>query len=151
MKAKVACSIVVAILLLGADEPKEVVKKEVAKLQGTWVPTSLNYNGKDMTNDGKVKFKLVFKGDQATLEGAAAVQKEYGKITFKLDPETTPKCVDLVISAGSQKDAVLEGIYELKDDELKSCAKVLGKERPAEFSSPEGSSIVLLVLKKEKQ
>ena len=56
----------------------------------------------------------------------------------------------LVIAAGVQKDAVLEGIYQIKDDELTICAKVFGMERPTEFVSKEGSSTVLLVLKKEK-
>ena len=150
MKPPIACLVVVAGLLVAADDAKEAVKKEVEQMQGTWVPTSLIYNGKDMTNDGKVKFKLVFKGDQATLEGSADVKKEYGKINFKVDPETNPKCVDLVISAGVQKDAVIEGIYELKDGELKICAKIIGNERPANFDIPAGgSNNALLILKKE--
>ena len=98
----------------------------------------------------KYKLKFVFKGDQASVEGNAAVKKEYAKISFKLDPSTTPGCVDMTIGAGVQKDAVIEGIYQLKDDELRICARVFGKDRPIEFSSPEGSSIVLLVLKREK-
>ena len=35
-------------------------------------------------------------------------------------------------------------------DEIKVCAKVIGKERPAEYASPENSRIVLMVLKREK-
>ena len=37
---------------------------------------------------------------------------------------------------------------QLKDDELRICAKVFGTDRPSEFKSPDGSSIVLLKLKK---
>lgn len=137
--------------LLAADDAKDAVKKDIERLQGTWVPTSLHYNGKDKTNDNNLKFRLVFKGDQATVEGSDAVKKEYAKLTMKLDPSTNPKCVDIVVSGGDQKDAVMEGIYELKDDELNICAKVIGKERPGEFASPEGSSIVLVIFKREKQ
>jgi uncharacterized protein (TIGR03067 family) len=145
-----------AVLLLGAgfvlaaDKAEDDAKKEVAKLKGTWTPTSLRWNGKDLPTDGKYKFKFVFQDDQATIEGSNAVKKEYGKITFKLDPTTDPKIVDMTISAGVQKDAVIEGIYQLKDDELTICAKVLGNERPAQFESAEGSSVVLIVLKREK-
>jgi uncharacterized protein (TIGR03067 family) len=130
----------------GAQAPE----KKADKLDGTWVPSKLVYNGKDLTNDNKVKFKLVFKGKQVTVAGTEAVEKEYAKLTFKLDPSTTPKLIDLTVSAGIQKDAVMEGIYELTKDELKICTKVFGKDRPAEFSSPMGSSIVLLVLKRDK-
>ena len=45
----------------------------------------------------------------------------------------------------------MEGIYQLKDDELKICLKVLGGDRPSEFNAPEGSSIVLMVLKRNKE
>jgi uncharacterized protein (TIGR03067 family) len=135
-----------AVPLLGADAAKEAVKKDLDKLQGTWVPVSLKYNGEEL---GNVKFKMVFKGDQATVEGNDEIRKEYAKITFKLDTETNPRCVDLIVTAGVQKDVVMEGIYEVKDGEIKMCVKVFGKDRPTEFASPEGSSIVLVVLKRE--
>jgi uncharacterized protein (TIGR03067 family) len=134
--------------LLAADAPKDASKEELAKLEGTWNTASLQYNGKDITE--KYKLKFVFKGDQASIEGSDAVKKEYPKIKFKLDPKATPASVDMTVAGGVQAEAVIEGIYELKDDQLKICAKVFGKDRPAEFSSPEGSSIVLIVLKREK-
>jgi uncharacterized protein (TIGR03067 family) len=134
-------------LLLAADAPPDPAKEALTKLEGTWTTTSLHYNGKDITK--KYPLKFIFKGDLATIEGTNAVKKEYAKIAFKLDPSTTPACVDMTIAGGTQKDAVIEGIYELKADELKICAKVVGKDRPGEFASPEGSSIVLLVLKRE--
>ena len=86
-----------------------------------------------------------------TVEGDGKVRKEYAKLALKLDPTTTPKCVDMTVAGGIQKDVVMEGIYELKGDELRLCIKVLGnKERPGEFTSPDGASIVLLKLKRQK-
>lgn len=137
-------------LVSAADNADDAVKKEVAKLQGTWSATSLRWNGKDMPTDGKLAIQFVFKGDQATVKSSKAVEKEYAKITFKLDPSTDPPVVDLVVSGGVQKDAKIEGIYRIKDDELTICAKVFGMDRPTVFESPEGSSIVLMVLKREK-
>jgi uncharacterized protein (TIGR03067 family) len=147
MKAKVWL-VVACGLLIGADDAADKAKKEVAKLQGTWKATSLQYNGMDIAD--KYPIQLVFKDGQATVGSSKEVEKEYTKIIFKPDPSTDPKAVDLVIAAGVQKDAVLEGIYKIKDDELTICAKVFGQERPTEFASKEGSSIVLVVLKKEK-
>lgn len=144
------------LLLVGAGfgvaaDNDDAVKKEVAKLQGTWTATSLRWNGKDMGTEGKLAIQFVFKDDQATVKSSKDVEKEYAKITFKLDPSTSPAIVDMLVSAGVQKDAKIEGIYKIKDDELTICAKVFGVDRPTEFESPGGSSIVLLVLKKEKQ
>jgi uncharacterized protein (TIGR03067 family) len=137
-------------LLLAADDPKGAAKKDLEKLQGTWTTVSLKYNGKDFNSEGKGKLRFGFKGDQATVEASDEIKREYAKVNFKLEPGTKPCCVDMTIAAGTQKDAVIEGIYELKGDEFKLCAKVFGKERPAEFASPEGSSIVLLVLRRDK-
>lgn len=138
------------VFLLGADDAKNAAKKEIAKLEGTWVPKSLVYNGKDHPVDGKSAFRLVFKGDIATVEGNDDVKREYAKVVFKLEPGFSPKLADLSVSSGTQKDAKMEGIYELKDDEFKLCVKVLGNDRPTEFSSPEGSSVVFIVFKKDK-
>jgi uncharacterized protein (TIGR03067 family) len=58
---------------------------------------------------------------------------------------------DLTVSIGTQKDAKMEGIYEVKGDEFKLCVKVFGNDRPTTFDSPEGSSVALVVFKKEKK
>jgi uncharacterized protein (TIGR03067 family) len=130
-------------------KPKTAAQKDVEALQGKWDTAALTYNGKDFLADGKRGFHFVFKGDEAAIEGNQAVKKEYTKIKVKLDPSATPKCIDITVTGGIQLNAVVEGIYELKADELKICARVFGNERPTEFTSPEGSSTVLLVLKRE--
>jgi uncharacterized protein (TIGR03067 family) len=145
-----ALPVLALALLFAADDPKGAAKKDLEKLQGTWTTVSLKYNGKDFDSEGKGKLRFVFKGDQATVEASDEIKREYAKVNFKLDPGTTPCCVDMTIAAGTQKDAVIEGIYELKGDEFKLCAKVFGKERPSEFAAPAGSSIVLLVMKRDK-
>jgi uncharacterized protein (TIGR03067 family) len=124
-------------------------RKDLDRLHGTWTTAALTYNGKDFLADGKKGFQFVIKGDQAVIEGNDEVKKEYARIKLKLDPSTTPKLVDITVAAGVQKDAVIEGIYELKGDEFRICARVLGKDRPTEFASPAGSSVVLLVLKRQ--
>jgi uncharacterized protein (TIGR03067 family) len=133
------------------DGPKDAAQKELDALQGKWVTASLIYNGKDFLADGKRGFHFVFKGAEAAIEGNAAVKKEYAKIKVKLDAAATPKCIDITVTGGIQLNATIEGIYELKGDELKICAKVFGNERPTEFASGEGASIALLVLKREPE
>jgi uncharacterized protein (TIGR03067 family) len=137
-------------LLVAAEPAKDGKEKPPVNLDGTWVPTSLIYNGKDMTRDKKTQFRFIFKGNEAVVEGSKDVRKEYARIKVKLDPSFDPHIIDMTIGGGSQEGARIEGIYELKDDELKICAKVFGGDRPTEFASPEGSSVVLLVLKRNK-
>lgn len=131
-------------LLLGSGDATDI-KKELAKFDGTWNVTEITYNGKDHS---KLKFNFVFKGDEAIVEGNDQVKVEYARLKFKLDPTTTPKIVDLTVGAGVQKDASMEGIYEFRGKELRICIKVFGKDRPTEFSSPDGASVALLVLKR---
>jgi uncharacterized protein (TIGR03067 family) len=142
MRAKLGCALI-AIILLGAGQATDE-KKEAAKLQGTWNLDAITYDGEEL----KIKFKIVFKGNEGVVEGNDRVQTEYAKIKFKLDPASTPRGMDITITGGSQTDATMKGIYELKDGELRICAKVFGTDRPSEFKSADGSSIVLLTLKK---
>jgi uncharacterized protein (TIGR03067 family) len=147
MRLSCVCLLAAGVLPAVAAEPDPVSKDRKA-LQGEWAVEALEYNGKDYTDKYKIAFAC--KDDVLTVQGDGAVRKEYAKLTFKLDPSTTPKCVDLTVAGGVQKDAKLEGIYELKGDELRLCVKVFGSDRPTEFKSPAGASIALLTLKRKK-
>jgi uncharacterized protein (TIGR03067 family) len=148
MRLTCVCLILAAVVPIAAAEP-DAVKKDLDVLQGEWAVESLEYNGKELKDKYKIAFSC--KGDVMTVEGDGKVRKEYAKLMLKLDPTTMPKCVDMTVGAGVQKDLVMEGIYEVKDDQLRICVKVLGvKDRPAEFKSPEGASIALLTLKRKK-
>jgi uncharacterized protein (TIGR03067 family) len=138
------CLLLAVVSTVGAGDAKDA-KKELAKFDGVWNVTEVTYNGKDHS---KLKFNFVFKGDEVVVEGDDKVKVEYARLKIKVDSTTTPKIFDLTVGAGVQKGADMEGIYELKGDELRICVKVFGKDRPGEFSSPDGSSTALLVLKR---
>jgi uncharacterized protein (TIGR03067 family) len=140
----VALVLATSVVTAGSDQ----AKKDVAALQGTWNVTKLEYEGKDIT--GEHKLSLRFQGDTAAVEGDPKVKTEYGKIKFKLDPSTTPKCVDLTVTAGDQLNVTMEGIYAVKGDELKLCVRVLGNERPTKFTSPGDAPVALVTLKRQK-
>jgi uncharacterized protein (TIGR03067 family) len=144
MKRKLAVLLTVA-LLLAADAPR----KEVDQFQGTWTATHLEYSG-DQYEDLAKQLRCTFKGDAITVQGDEEVVRDYPKFAFKLDPSVMPKQIDLTVKGGLQKGAAMEGIYELKGDELRLCVRVFGKDRPTEFKAPAGESIALLVLKREK-
>ena len=142
MKATLAlCTL--AILLFGGAANQET--KELEKLKGAWSVVDLVYNGKDHNT---LKFNFLFKGDEVIVEGNDRVKLEYARLKVKLDTSTMPKLFDITVGAGIQKGAAMEGIYELKGNELRICLKVFGKDRPADFKSADGSSQALLVLKR---
>jgi uncharacterized protein (TIGR03067 family) len=146
--------VLVALVLAGAlsaPVAAEDGKADLKKLQGTWKATSLKYNGKDHSVEGDKAIYMVFKDDVATVRASEAVKKEYAKIRVKLDTSTMPKILDITVVGGSQKDTVMEGIYKFDRDKLVICARILGKDRPTRFESPEGESIVLLEMEREKE
>ena len=134
-----------AALMVGAGNATDT-KKELAKFDGTWNVSEIIYNGKDHS---KLKFNFIFKGDEIVVEGDDKVKFEYARLKIKIDTTTMPKLFDVTVGGGIQKGADMEGIYELKGDELRICLRVFGnKERPNEFKSPDGASIVYMVLKR---
>lgn len=140
-----------ALVLAPGADAKEEARKVTEKIQGTWKITKLVYNGGDMSDkDFAQKLRLSFKGKVASVQGTDQITKEYAKLEFTFDPTTMPALLDLEISDGSQKGVKMEGIYELKGDTLTLCIRVIGTERPAKLEAPEGTSIALVVLEREK-
>ncbi len=140
-----------ALALAAADAPKDDSKKDLEKLQGAWTISSITFDGGEVPADIVSKLRFEVKGDEWAIKGEDEVAKEYGKATLKLDATAKPRLIDFRVGEGSEKGAEIEGIYEWTGaDEIKICAKVLGKERPTEFASAENSRVALLVLRREK-
>jgi uncharacterized protein (TIGR03067 family) len=134
------------VLLIGADDPKEAAKKELKKLQGTWMLIGHVENGQTTTEEQnkKAKVKLVVKGDKYTISFGDTVA---GKGTIQLDPKKKPKEIDNTLGDGPFKGKAMLGIYELKDGVLRICNAVPGKPRPKEFSAKKGSGRYLITYK----
>jgi uncharacterized protein (TIGR03067 family) len=133
-------------LLLAADDAK---KKDLDKLQGTWIASSVEYNGEKVMRDQELK--VVIDGDKLTVKSDAPEASKYGTAMLKIDPSTTPKIVDISIIKGDEKGTTFEAIYEVDKDQWKVCLKPFGKERPAKFESKADSGDVLIVFKREKK
>jgi uncharacterized protein (TIGR03067 family) len=147
-----ALSIFALLPMCAAHAQDDAVKKELAKMEGTWDIVSGVERGEPSSEHLLKNLKFVFKGNQLTFAGDDVMAKKVGKIAVKIDATTTPKCIDLKlkVDAGAVKDLLLEGIYEFKGDELKLCISEEAGNRPLEFESKEGSNRVLFVLKRQK-
>jgi uncharacterized protein (TIGR03067 family) len=107
-------------------------------LQGTWVEESRGAgDGKKVAENDR--WKLVFEGDKATWVDRGKDREG----TFALDPDRKPKEIDLTLGS-----LVLNGIYELKGDTLKTLWRENDRGGlPKTFDPKEG---LLIVLKKKK-
>jgi uncharacterized protein (TIGR03067 family) len=142
----------IALVSFGAALAQEdAAKKELARMEGTWRLIRGEEGGEPLSEYVVEHLEVVVKGDRLTFKNIAPLTDQAGTLAIKLDPSTTPKCIDLKVEAGSLKGAVLEGVYEARKDELKLCLYFARgtRNRPAEFETKAGSNRVLLVLKRQ--
>lgn len=131
----------VALLLVAADGDAG----DQAKIQGTWKVVQATKRGKEAPAEAVKDLTVTFKDSTVTI-GAGAAKEEAG---FKLDPSKKPGAID--ITPPGKADRAVQGIYELKGDDLKLCWRKGGEERPAKFESTEDNGVSLLVLKRDKK
>ena len=131
--------VLAAGLVVAADGRKQgAISKEAEKLEGVW---------------SVVKGDRLRKGEKWVIGQGQIREGDGDKFYrfYRLDPQASPKRIDVTIMA--QPDGlpvvILQGIYALKDDELKVYFAPLGGERPAAFPEKAGPGQVL-VLKRQK-
>jgi len=130
-----------------ADD-KTDVEKELKKFQGTWTFESSETGGKELPNGELKGLILTFEGDKHTVKkGDEVIQVG----VQKLDPSKSPKTIDVTMTEGPNKGAVMLGIYEIDGDTLKVCFDPHGKKRPTEFKSAPGSENFVNVHKRVKK
>jgi uncharacterized protein (TIGR03067 family) len=138
---------VLAGVLVAADDA--TVKSDREALQGKWLVVASEARGKKDSDDKLKEAKPTFHFQEEKL-GWSFVRdgKEItGNGSYKLDPSTKPKSIDLTGFPESGK--TFPGIYEMDGDTLKICFDE--NERPKEFASKAGSRIGLLTLRKQKE
>jgi uncharacterized protein (TIGR03067 family) len=117
-------------------------KADRKKIEGTWSVASAQKGGKDAPEGEIQQLRLVFAGDKLTLKFGEKSKEG----TFKIDPGKKPKHIDVTMG-----DKTAAGLYRFNKGMLELCVVEPGGERPTEFKSPEGSMIMILILKREKE
>ena len=130
----------VVVAPLRADD-----KADLKPLVGTWNVSAFETDDKKLADEQVKDLTVTFnadgtwnvkKGDKAINEG-----------TFKIDASKKPMTINS--TSGLAKGDEL-GIYEVKDDVMKFCAAAVGKDRPTEFGTKEGSGHTYFLLKRAK-
>jgi uncharacterized protein (TIGR03067 family) len=127
---------------------KADVEKELQKFQGTWTFESAEAGGRQLPAGDLKGLVLIFEGDKHTVKKGDEVVRVG---TQKLDPSKSPKAIDVTITEGVNKGAVMLGIYEITGDTLKVCFDAEGKKRPTEFKSAPGSETFVNIHKRAKK
>jgi uncharacterized protein (TIGR03067 family) len=128
---------VLALAVLAADDPtKDAAKRDLEKLQGTWVLVGGEEKGRVLSEkDARSEQEsLVFQGDKLTI-----IRGEHkGSGQIRLDPGKKPAWLDLFDP--SDKSKANHAIYALDGDRLTICVSRkwgLNKkeERPVKFTT----------------
>lgn len=105
-------------------------KTDLERLQGSWLLVHIEREH-PITPDKMLNNQIQIRGNEYkrfTLEEPPILVR-----TFRLDPTTEPKSIDLIAKNPNGEDWVFRGIYEIRGDTFRLCFAMLGKERPKEF------------------
>ena len=132
--------------LLPSGSREELAKKDLDKLQGTYIMAALEV-------DGKLVGEKRLEGTTLTIKGDKYIVKTKNVTTetvLRLDPTKDPKEVDMVFVEGANKDKAGKGIYKIEGDTFKLCrALELDKDRPREFGTWPNSGVFLVTWKRK--
>jgi uncharacterized protein (TIGR03067 family) len=136
-----------ALLMVAADDPKDAVKKEYDKFDGTWKMESFTVDGKPAPIESFAEFRMTLKGE--TFATVTPEGKTNG--TYKVDPSKSPKTIDITFTGGPLDGVTMLGVYKLDGDTYTVCIPAGGgNERAKELASKPGSGLILEVLKRVK-
>ena len=144
-----SAGLLIAAAASGDDKP---AKDDLARLGGTWLTVSLVNDGKTLVDEKTqpkegAAAKFVYEGNSWMVKVG---NKTVATGTFKIDAAKSPKEIDILDESGVKNEKTKLGIYEIDGDTYKFCLAPVGKPRPTEFTSKEGSGHSLGVSKREK-
>ena len=142
-------AVLLAVLASAVAAGPKDAKKELDRLQGTWVMESLEIDGQVLPEDKIKGTTLVIKGDRYIVK----VKDQSFETTFKLDPAKKPKAIDMYFATSpAEAPKLAKGIYELDGDTLKLCRyQAPEKARPTQFGSWPDTGLFVVVWKRQKK
>jgi RNA polymerase sigma-70 factor (ECF subfamily) len=124
------------------DEKPETKPSDKERLQGGWIPVKAVANGRATGPDDKKirRTTLLFEGEKVTLADM--------KGSYTLDPDQTPKQLDMVLTIKDQKETV-QAIYEFDGDRL-LVSWIYRRERPPDFETGKSEGVFIIYERKQK-
>jgi uncharacterized protein (TIGR03067 family) len=139
--------VALGFLATAGDAKEDAAKKDLGKLAGKWVMSSLEIDGKEVPEDKLKGTTLEIKEDKYIVK----TKDDMYEVTLKLDPGKNPKEIDMIFPNGNELPKVRKGIYEIGEDTFKLCrGQADDAERPKEFGTWPNTGVFLVVWKKAK-
>jgi uncharacterized protein (TIGR03067 family) len=110
------------------------------EFEGKWSLISGIMDGRPMDESVVKWVKRVTQGNQTTV---FAGPQTIMKLEFTSDSSQSPKTIDYLNTAGSNKGKTQHGIYEFDGDLLKICVSAPGAARPTEFQPGDGGALTV--------
>src|SRR5262245_10966399 len=129
-----------------ARSDDEKVKKVLAEMSGTWIPSEAELDGEKLPESALKSLKLVIEDEKYTV----TVDNQVDEGTVTLDLKSAPTGMEIKGTKGPNEGKTIPAIYELKDDVLKVCYNLEGKKRPTKFKTTAGSKFYMVTYKKDK-
>ena len=143
--------VIIAVLLTSFASTSIAQNKKVTmkKLQGKWVPSSMEIGGNKLPKDQLKKFSLEIIESNYVVTTSQAIDKGKLKIETDVNKEEPEMKMDIIGVEGPNKGKTFPAIFKFVDSgELHICYNLGGKDRPKEFKSPKNELILLSVYKK---
>ncbi|GAB5440606.1 MAG: hypothetical protein Fues2KO_09550 [Fuerstiella sp.] len=127
----------------GGEVRKEQTAADYKNVQGTWRVILAEDSGRTGPQDTLRDIRVVITRNAFNMEVAGRTNES----TYKLDPTTTPRSIDL-----TSEGRTTPGIYDLQGDTLRICMSEDTDQRPTAFDSqPNSINDVVLTLKRMSQ
>ncbi|QDV35241.1 sigma-70 family RNA polymerase sigma factor [Tautonia plasticadhaerens] len=127
-----------------AEEPADL-----KAIRGTWAVASVESQGGESPDADQVKKgRWIFDAKKLSVETAGEARKS----SFTLDPDASPKAIDLVPLGGpeNEKGKTFLGIYKIEGDSLTICMAAPGAVRPDRFATEQGTGTFLIALRRDQ-
>jgi uncharacterized protein (TIGR03067 family) len=146
VKAK-ALFVVAALLCAAAPPRANQAKKELARLQGTWVMAGLEVNGLEVPQKKLAGTTLVVRGDRYIVQ----VKNTTHQTTIQLDPSKNPKAIDMYFPDGPNLPRLSKGVYDLDGDTFRVCRHQMpGQDRPTQIGSWPNTNLFVVTWQRKK-
>src|SRR5262249_14472712 len=143
--------------MLAGDEKDDAAKKELKKLEGTWVLTAVEWDGEkpapqDVISDARCE--LTIQGNKYKNGQVGEIYKK-GEGFLRIDPSKKPKTIDYGRTEAFKPGETRYEIYELDGDTLKTTSvqkdteNIKPEDRPKEFKTAPKSVVSITYWKRK--
>jgi uncharacterized protein (TIGR03067 family) len=142
-------TLLITALAIGAPALKDPPKKEL-QIEGEWVVESQVTGGRSLKSPIECHYIFSTDGKWIVTASNAKVKVPPSLMqTYVINTKTTPASIDMRTSAGLDQPNMV-GVIKVDRDTLTLCYSRNGEDPPKTFESPEGSSTILIIMKRAK-